>query len=198
MWILPLFAYLQLMLVQRPADLAAGVRAVMQGDMPCRARGCFDAQAAENADAAIAAERAPLSAELLLAIAYRESRYDTAAGPMCGVLQADAQDRRDWYWRPARCDELLADGVRAQYGAGALALERWTRLCGRMRRARGVTIVRCALNGYAEGGAAARRGWGVRGCGRRARCDRSAAPLARAARIAAGWRARWVSRSPAS
>jgi hypothetical protein len=188
MWILPLLAYLQL-LSHRPEYLAAAIAA----EQPMHA-----GPAVENAEAAIAAERAPVSAELLLAIAWRESRYQEAAGPMCGVLQADAQDRRDWYGRPARCAELLADGLDAQYGAGERALERWLRACGRMRRARGVTLLRCALNGYAEGTAAARRGWGVRGCRGTSRCDRAAGPLARAARIGATWRARWRMQIPAS
>jgi hypothetical protein len=179
----PLFIVLQL-LAHRAPDLAAGARAELSSLGAAAAR--------EQADAAIAAEVAPASAELLLAIAYRESRYDPSAGPMCGVLQADARDRREWYGRPAGCAELRADGAAAQYSAGVRALERWLRLCRRMRRARGVGLVRCALNGYAEGTAAARRGWGVRGCPGRSRCDRAAAPLARARRIGAAWRRRWI------
>lgn len=182
-----MFTYLIVLvmqLAQRPADLAHGV----QLEEPTIGA----AAALEQAQAAADAARAPVTAELLLAIAYRESRYDSGAGPMCGVLQADAADRRDWYGRPARCRELLADGLVAQYGAGERALERWVAQCRRLRRARGVGLLRCALNGYAEGVAAAARGWGRRGC-QAQRCDRSAAPFARARRIGAAWRDRWRS-----
>jgi hypothetical protein len=127
-------------------------------------------EVAANAVAAARAETPDVPAELLLAVAWRESRYEPTAGPQCGVVQVTL--------RGAPCRRLLAAGLAAQYRAGARAIERWIRLVRRMGR----PGIRNALLGYAEGVAAVRRGYGIKGCSSR-HCDRSSAVLARARRI---------------
>lgn len=134
----------------------------------------------EHATAAAGAETDDLPAELLLAIAYRESMYRSDARPDCGVVQVLKRHLGRAGCRLARSSALEG------YRAGAWAYAEVLRQCRGWKRARrlarGVTLAECALNYYAEGGLAGRRGWGVKGC-KRARCDRAAAPLARAKRI---------------
>ena len=100
-----------------------------------------------------------ISAPLLVAIAYHESRFDSTAvsrvkrkngstALFCGVTQATAASEAD-------CVALRDD-------AKAMArtvdeLQRWAAVC---RRLHGVAMMRCALQGYAEGMAGARRGTG--------------------------------------
>jgi hypothetical protein len=134
-------------------------------------------EARQHALAALAAETPDVPAEVLLGLAWRESRYDELAGPQCGVDQVTLHG--------AACRELLAGGLVAQYRAGAAALGNWWRLCGRIRRVRGFTRLECTITGYSEGTAAARRGYGLKGCHSH-HCDRAAGPLAHARRIAAG------------
>lgn len=139
-----------------------------------------EAEALEHVEAAIAHETDDIPAELMLAIAWRESRYDRTARPDCGVMQVTKKNLGS-----AQACRAARASAAGGYQAGAAALSWWVRACERIKRARGVGVLRCALNGYAEGGRAARRGWGVKGC-KRARCDRSLGPMGRARRIADG------------
>ncbi len=100
-----------------------------------------------------------ISAPLLVAIAYHESRFVSTAvsrvkrrngstALFCGVTQATARDS--------------ADCVALQDNTTAIArtvdeLQRWSAVC---RRLHGVATMQCALQGYAEGMAGARRGTG--------------------------------------
>lgn len=136
-----------------------------------------DVDVVEQVTAAVGAETDDAPAELMLAMAWRESRYTNASKPQCGVLQV--------HLPPARCRVARASAA-GGYAAGAGALGAWSDYCRRVRRSKGVSVTRCALNGYAEGGLAGRRGWGVKGCRRHRHCDRAAGPLGRARRIAAG------------
>lgn len=138
-------------------------------------------EVSENVARAMDVETDDAPAELLLAIAWRESGYDPAARPGCGVMQVLRK-----YTGKGGC-AYARRGVGEGYVIGAWRLGIWVDYCHDARRAKGVTVIECALNAYAEGGAAGRRGWGVKGCGkRRKRCDRAAGPLGRARRIAAG------------
>lgn len=140
-------------------------------------------QCLEHAAAAIAVETPDVPASLLLAIAYRESHLSNAAEPQCGVVQVANLSARAC----RRARSSAAEG----YRAGVVAYAELVNDCRTWRRAgrlhRGVSLRRCALNYYAEGGRAGRRGWGVKGCRSTKRCDRSASVLARARRIAS-WR----------
>lgn len=162
------------------ADLGPGLRIdTLAAGIQREAPWVDEATALEHAEAAIAHERPDLPAELMLAIAWRESKYDPTARPDCGVMQVT---RKNLGGSRAACAAARADAA-AGYQVGADAFGRWVDQCQGDRKRR-VSVLRCALNGYAEGTAAGRRGWGVKGC-KRARCDRAAGPLARARRIAA-------------
>lgn len=112
---------------------------------------------------AVEHETAMVSAELLLAIAYHESRFDSTAvsrvkrkngstALFCGITQATARDEAD-------CVALRDD-------ATAIArtideLQKWEAMCVRLHAGNPGKPVRfdeCALAGYAEGMAGARRG----------------------------------------
>ena len=80
--------------------------------------------------------------ELLLAIAYRESRYQPLARPQCGVTQIAARRQ------PRRCRRLIEDNQYA-YHQAVTHLGDWLRFC----RGRGIA---CALTGYGAGVRAAR------------------------------------------
>ena len=150
-------------LVLRIVALVIGLRTTTQLSM---------ANAIAHARATVAVETKTVPADVLLALAARESNYESLAHPMCGVVQV--------YLHGKRCDRLIAHGLAAQYAAGVDHLIAWQAACRRWHKR---DLLRCALNGYAEGGLAARRGWGTR-CGHgRSRCDRSASVLARARRI---------------
>lgn len=152
--------------MQRAADLVPGLRA----EAPW-----LDADAAfDQSFAAVTAETHDISAPELLALAYRESRYTNAATPGCGVVQVRGLSRR-------ACARVRASAL-AGYRAGAAVFGRWAALCRKLRAKR---VSHCAWQGYSEGTAAARRGYGVK-CGKhRKRCDRGASIIARARRIAA-------------
>lgn len=136
-------------------------------------------QVEENVARALDVETDEVPAEILLAIAWRESKYDPTARPGCGVMQV----LRKYAGRTGCAYARL--GVGEGYVMGAWALSLWVEPCSG-KRARGVTVTECILNAYAEGGAAGRRGWGVKGCKRHWKCDRAAGPLGRARRIAGG------------
>jgi predicted RNA-binding Zn-ribbon protein involved in translation (DUF1610 family) len=136
----------------------------------------------EHALAALSVETDQVSAELLLGIAWRESHYSELAKPQCGVVQVTRSEIRRQYGRRISCQEVLDEGLAAQYRVGVTALEEHMRTCKRMKRG----TVKCMLNSYAEGPKAGRRGWGVKGCKAKTHCDRSRVPLAHARRIAAG------------
>ena len=138
--------------------------------------------AREHALAALSAETEHVSAELLLGIAWRESHYHQLAKPQCGVVQVTRSEIRRQYGRQITCQELLDEGLAAQYAVGATALEEHMKTCKRMKRG----TVKCMLNSYAEGPKAGRRGWGVKGCKAKTHCDRSTVPLYHARRIASG------------
>ena len=139
-------------------------------------------EAHEQVLAALAAETEHVSAELLLGLAWRESHYSQLAKPQCGVVQVTRSEIRRQYGRKISCQEVLDEGLAAQYTVGATALEAHMKLCKRM----GHPTVKCMLNSYAEGPDAGRRGWGVKGCKAKTHCDRSKVPLAHARRIANG------------
>jgi len=159
-----------------PGDRVDTLTAGLRAEAPW-----LDADAVrENVDRALDVETDAAPAELLLALAWRESGYDPAARPGCGVLQV----LRKYVGKTACANarRSVGDG----YVLGAWALDLWVERCGAWRRSAGVTVIECALNAYAEGKAAGKRGWGVKGCKRRRKCDRAAGPLGRARRIAAG------------
>jgi hypothetical protein len=87
-------------------------------------------------------ERVP--AELLLAIAYKESRFRRKVRPQCGVTQIATRSR-------ARC-RALADSPQLAYLAAVEHLEAWLVTCRRMGR----PGMPCAITGYSEGTEAAR------------------------------------------
>ena len=130
------------------------------------------AEVMEHALAAALAETPDAPAELLLALAGRESHWTRDPGGKCGVAQVVLHGRA---CRVARASLL------GGYRAAARALDSLAADC---RRWRVRSVRRCVDNYYAEGHAAGRRGWGVK-CGRRrAPCDRGAAIRARSRRIA--------------
>lgn len=98
---------------------------------------------AERAATPAARERG-VTPELLLAIAYKESRYQPKSRPQCGVTQIAARKN------PKRCRRLVADTQYA-YDEAVLHLEAW--LDFRYCRGRGIA---CALTGYGKGTKAAR------------------------------------------
>lgn len=100
-----------------------------------------------------------ISAPLLVAIAYHESRFDSTAvsrvkrkngstALFCGVTQATARDRAD-------CDALQDDALAIRRSVEEL--NAWARICKRLH---GRITRECMLQGYAEGMAGARRGTG--------------------------------------
>lgn len=93
-----------------------------------------------------AAASAQVPPELLLAIAYKESRYDPRAKPQCGVTQIAATKDR------ARC-ALLRRNTQAAYDAAEEHLQVW--LGYSFCRRQGMP---CALTGYGKGTTAARSG----------------------------------------
>lgn len=97
-----------------------------------------------------------VSAPLLVAIAYHESRFDSHAvsrvkrrngstALFCGITQATARSE-------AEC-EMLRDDALALLRT-VEELRTWRRFCRRLGR----DTLECALAGYAEGVAGARRG----------------------------------------
>lgn len=174
MLVLPLIAALSGAIpttIERRADLELGLAA----EAPW-----LDADEVEiQVASALAEESDELPAELMLGIAWRESGYHDDARPGCGVMQV----LRRYAGGAAGCRRARSSSQEG-YAAGARAYEPWIAYCRDARRARGVTVTECALNAYAEGGAAGRRGWGVKGCKRHRHCDRAAGPLGRARRIA--------------
>lgn len=126
------------------------------------------ARALEHARAAVAAELPDVPAELLLGMAYVESRYTVDSvsrvqgskrvtgkvgtkvvgrGPyFCGVVQTAA--KHSW----ARC--LAMRDVRLGYQLGAEELQQWRRACTR-KRVRDVET--CMLNGHGGGWPAVER-----------------------------------------
>lgn len=159
-------------------------RAVLEAGLLAELPRLSPAEAADQVDAALASETPDLPAELMIGVAIRESGLDSGAGPACGVMQVLRK-----YLGRSGC-ALARSGPAAGYAAGVAAYAAWVVACRGWQRAgrlhRGVTLQECALNAYAEGGLAGRRGWGVRGCRRHRHCDRAAGPLGRARRIAAG------------
>lgn len=130
--------------VDRPSALAEAAWMTAPRDLATPDR------AAEHAAAAIAAERGGVSAELLLAAAYSETRYDAthvgAHGPhgLCGALQATATSDLE-------CTTWGTD-IAAGYAAGAEQIAAWRRACSRAsRRGAWSTIDDCALAGYGGG-----------------------------------------------
>lgn len=121
--------------------------------------------AADHVAAAIAAESSTASAELLLAIAHRESNFDPLAGPRsnwpvtlaaprsfpggaCGPMQVVV---RRW------ADCVALRDLTTGYRRGAEVLAEHRAFCLAHGR-RGRELTRCALAGYARGGATALRG----------------------------------------
>lgn len=118
-----------------------------------------------HAEAALRAEEPELPAELLLSMAYRESRFDALAGPyklwpeapttppklshyICGVLQTTMPT-----WDAC----VLVRDPFIGYAEGVAQLKPWLAYCAQIgRHGRAQTV--CALAGYARGGEAARRG----------------------------------------
>lgn len=122
-------------------------------------------QAEANASAALSAASNDVPVEVLLVVAFHESRYVPEASPWprpygdratrpttcthasgcvwrCGVMQADARS-----WRECLDYRDLEHG----YAAGADQIQAWTDVC----RAHGVTgrtrLLHCALSGYGPG-----------------------------------------------
>lgn len=192
------------MLTLAPAAAADPLEAAVQRSEPAAP------EVARNVAAARAAARGQATPELLLAMAWVESRYVTtgvsrlecdAAGAcrrvrgnwprpfpprfappyFCGVLQARVRTSR-------ACFRVGAD-IEGGYAAAVEHVEAWLRFCARDRQARRHRDrLSCALAGYNGGTAAAREG--------RQRYAR--AVLSRARRLADGWPAPRGSARPAA
>ncbi len=181
---LPLLGYVLALQVQHAAPLALALHADRGVD------GYLDAPGAlVQVLAAQAAATPDIPAEVLLALAFRESHFDPLSGPVghwpaapgspprrrhyiCGVTQATFAT---WSACVAARDPIVG------YAAGAAQIQRWAYVCRSRYHAR--NVLRCALNGYAEGGRAAANGYGVRCRGVAPTCDRAAILLERAARL---------------
>lgn len=70
-------------------------------------------------DAAIEAATPEISAPLLLALAWGESRFQSEARPKCGVLQVDPKDID----APASLCKVWASSMEAGFAAGVVELE---------------------------------------------------------------------------
>lgn len=127
-----MLGYLRIIAAMHP--LASGV--LETRDPPPPTIALVHALHAEAAATARARERG-VTPELLLAIAYKESRYMPRSRPQCGVMQIAA--RRE----PSRCRRLVLD-VQYAYDEAVDHLDKWLDAC----RGRGIA---CALTGYGKG-----------------------------------------------
>lgn len=186
---MPLLGWLLASALQQAAPLAHALRTE-----PTTARYVTsDAMAMEHALAALAAtaHTRDVDAFTIIGLAVKESHLIATSGPVghwpvaprtpprrrnfiCGVTQADFPT-----W--AACVEARDPFV--AYAAGAAQVQRWADACRRKYHAK--NVVRCAYNGFAEGGRAAARGYGVKCRGVSLTCDRAAIVLVRAARLRA-------------
>lgn len=124
--------YLRILALMHP--LASGVLGTR--DPPPPSIALIHAVHAEAAATVEVRERG-VTPELLLAIAYKESRYIPAARPQCGVTQIAAKGD------PSQCRRLVID-TRYAYDETVVHLQRWLDAC----RGRGIA---CALTGYGKG-----------------------------------------------
>ena len=196
----PLLAQLAL---QAAIAQAAPLAQAMLDDPQMRKR-LTPASAMEHALGALAAETPDVPAEVLLALAWRESHMNPLSAPVgkwpvaprtppmkswfiCGVTQVTVDpvpsrkrrpttEERAAAWK--RCAELR-DPFEA-YAETIPQLEAWARIC---RSKYGRPGLRCVINAFSEGGRAGARGYGVRCRGASETCDRSAIVMQRAARL---------------
>ncbi len=138
--------------------LALPLVAVLAGDPEAADLSFRTGAPVVQARAAIDASTGMLPPELLLAIAYSESRFRPRAGPdglhprdwrrarrrkgwrvyVCGVMQTMAHTR-------AECRDQR--DVRVDYAVGVRELEAWVRICRSLRR----PTLSCVVTGHAHG-----------------------------------------------